>query len=177
MEHFYKNITNWFTFPNLYTEIVKNAEENDKFVEIGVWCGGSLSYFIVESINLNKKIDIYAVDNWPENETFNTFLNNLNDINTYFKILKMNSVDAAKKFKDESLYAVFIDGEHDYDNVKKDIDAWYSKVKPGGYFCGHDYHTEHPGVIKAVDEFITNNNLYEKTKIKFDEKCWIIIKP
>lgn len=51
---------------------------------------------------------------------------------------------------------VFIDAEHTYDEVLADCRAWWSKVKPGGWLCGHDYGNpgEHvKGVVPAVDRF------------------------
>ena len=47
---------------------------------------------------------------------------------------------------------VFIDAAHGYAAVKHDIELWQSKVKPGGWFGGHDYHPKFSGVIKAVNE-------------------------
>ena len=48
---------------------------------------------------------------------------------------------------------VFIDAQHDYESVRRDLVAWNPKVRPGGIFCGHDYNGNHKGVIRAVDEF------------------------
>ena len=64
LEHFYQNLEGWFTFPNLYNILVEHIPQNGKFVEVGVWKGKSLSYFIVENINKNKNITTYAVDTW-----------------------------------------------------------------------------------------------------------------
>lgn len=47
---------------------------------------------------------------------------------------------------------VFIDAAHSYRAVCDDIADWLPKVKPGGWFGGHDYHPKFPGVIRAVDE-------------------------
>jgi hypothetical protein len=83
--------------------------------------------------------------------------------------LKISSLDAVKKFRDESLDFVFIDASHEYEDVKKDIEAWLPKVKPGGILAGHDYHGDEndwfPGVKQAVNESLT----------EFDcsEICWI----
>lgn len=62
------------------------------------------------------------------------------------------SEKAAVEFEDESLDFVFIDGAHDYESVKKDLELWYPKVKVSGVFSGHDYGSI-AGVTKAVDEF------------------------
>ncbi len=47
---------------------------------------------------------------------------------------------------------VFIDGDHRYEGVRKDIDAWYPIVRSGGVIAGHDYTHEFPGVLQAVKE-------------------------
>ena len=49
---------------------------------------------------------------------------------------------------------VYIDAEHSYEGVKRDLGVWFGKVREGGIFSGHDYeHPQFPGVKKAVDEF------------------------
>lgn len=71
------------------------------------------------------------------------------------KVMRMESIAAAAQFKDASLDFVFIDADHSYAGCKADIEAWYPKVKPGGFVSGHDYdNTEYPdfGVKRAVDE-------------------------
>jgi len=66
---------------------------------------------------------------------------------------RMKSETAVKKFEDASLDFVFVDGDHSYNGVKKDIEMWLPKVKPSGWIGGHDYdHPRLPGVKKAVDE-------------------------
>lgn len=47
---------------------------------------------------------------------------------------------------------VFIDAGHSFDAVQQDIRDWLPKVKPGGWFGGHDFHPGFPGVIRAVRE-------------------------
>ena len=44
---------------------------------------------------------------------------------------------------------VFIDADHSYEAVKKDILAWKDRT---GFLCGHDY--GHPGVRQACDELL-----------------------
>jgi len=68
---------------------------------------------------------------------------------------------------------VYIDGNHSYEYVKKDIELYYPKVKSGGVIGGHDFRFKFKGVIKAVVEFSQKNNL------EFDGKYpdWWIIKP
>jgi hypothetical protein len=47
---------------------------------------------------------------------------------------------------------VFIDGDHDYEQVIEDIRNAAKIISPGGLLCGHDYKNM-PGVTLAVDEF------------------------
>jgi len=62
---------------------------------------------------------------------------------------------AVSMFDDNSLDFVYIDANHSYDAVTKDLGMWWHKVKKGGYLCGHDY--PYHEVKKAVDEFCLNN--------------------
>ncbi|MEM4258240.1 MAG: class I SAM-dependent methyltransferase [Candidatus Thermoplasmatota archaeon] len=59
----------------------------------------------------------------------------------------------------ENLDFVYIDGNHLYDYVLKDLELYYPKVKPGGVLCGHDFN--HPDVARAVAEFS------QKKKVSF----------
>lgn len=45
---------------------------------------------------------------------------------------------------------VFIDGSHEYDDVRRDILIWRARLAPGGLLCGHD--RGEPGVRRAIDE-------------------------
>lgn len=65
------------------------------------------------------------------------FLKRTKNIKNIEKIRK-TSVEASKDFADGSLDAVYIDAEHDIDNVRADIRTWKPKVKKGGFVCGHD---------------------------------------
>lgn len=71
-------------------------------------------------------------------------------------VLHMHSADAAKIVPDGSLDFVFIDADHSYEGVKRDITLWRPKLKAGGLLSGHDY--ANPGeklgmeVKRAVDE-------------------------
>jgi hypothetical protein len=54
-------------------------------------------------------------------------------------IWRMTSIEAAPRVPDGSLDFVYIDARHDYESVKEDLEAWCSKVRPGGILAGHDY--------------------------------------
>lgn len=87
---------------------------------------------------------------WAEMES--ECRNRLRQFQDRCEIHKEQSTDAAKKYKDASLDFVFIDAEHTYEALSKDIRAWLPKIKPGGWIGGHDYAPRWRGVIKAVDQ-------------------------
>jgi len=68
-------------------------------------------------------------------------------------IIKTTSVNAAQAAPDEYYSLLYLDGDHSYEGVKSDLDAWYPKVVKGGVIAGHDYKMGHYGVNQAVNEF------------------------
>jgi len=81
-------------------------------------------------------------------------------------VLKGDSEKMAEKVPDGTLDFVFIDADHRYPAVVKDLAAWTPKLKAGGILCGHDIHFE--GVKRAVDELIPN---WEAVGIDHVWKC------
>lgn len=63
-----------------------------------------------------------------------------------------SSQTAHVHFPDEYFDFIYIDGDHEYEGIKADLDNWYPKVKKGGVLAGDDYAPKYPGVIQAVDE-------------------------
>jgi len=180
MNHYCDKISGAFTFPRLYHSAVSHFN-NAKFVEIGCDKGQSFSFLGVETINQNKNIELYAIDTWGDNgiswnssdTIYDTFLENIKPVkqilNDKIKIIRSYSVEASKQFEDQSLDFIFIDACHEYDCVIADLNAWFPKLKSGGWIAGHDYYAGHYGVEKAVNEFF-----YEKMDKLFNQEyCWI----
>ncbi len=71
-------------------------------------------------------------------------------------VRRLRSLDAAASFPDESLDWVYIDADHAYEGVKRDLDAYFRAVRSGGFIAGDDYgHVDRwfgDGVTRAVDE-------------------------
>jgi hypothetical protein len=49
---------------------------------------------------------------------------------------------------------IFIDADHVYESIRRDIAAYLPLVKSGGLFFGHDYDESFPGVQQAVAELL-----------------------
>jgi len=80
------------------------------------------------------------------------------------RIIRTESAAAADQFKDASLDFAFIDADHTYEGVRRDIARWWPKIRPGGLFAGHDYDGPRDrrgiwGVAKAVNEFAAGSGL------------------
>jgi hypothetical protein len=161
----------WFTYPDLYRDVVSEFPSGSKFVEVGVWKGKSAAFMCIEIANSNKNIEFFCVDTWEgsvehkENPElpllYDIFINNMKSIENYYKAVRKPSLEAAKMFEDESLDFVFIDASHEYEDVIQDLKAWYPKVKKGGILAGHDYYPDQPGwggVFKAVTEVFPNRH-------------------
>jgi hypothetical protein len=66
----------------------------------------------------------------------------------------MDSVEASTRFPDRHFDYIYIDAAHDYNNVMRDLRAWYPKIKDGGIFAGHDWWYD--GVRRAVTDFFSD---------------------
>jgi len=65
-----------------------------------------------------------------------------------YTIHRMTSKRAAQKTPDKSFDFVFIDANHSYKSVLRDIRRWTPKTKT--LICGHDYGGPYKGVRRAV---------------------------
>ena len=155
--------------------LAEKAKEHKVIVEFGSHCGRS-----TRALADNTEGTVYAVDPWTgeyfnEGGSFNgilqgsrleDFTKNLKDhIETgrvkYFKgysydfYLPRNDVDF-----------IFIDGDHRYESVLKDIGHAQSLFNgSSGIIAGHDYGNEWVGVKQAVDELFGD-------KVKSLETIW-----
>jgi predicted O-methyltransferase YrrM len=131
----------WEDYPILLQELGMN-----KGVEIGVF-KGKFSYILKK---YNPKLDLIGIDSWSVYGDYKDFKENELEEGAYSQakiraekygitMIKATSMDAVKKFADESLDFVFIDGNHDFEHVVEDVAAWSRKVRKGGIVSGHDF--------------------------------------
>ncbi len=112
---------------------------------------------------------VYAIDHWEGDDDGNKVLRGIYDkenveavfdenMKPYANVVKIRkpSVEATKVVKGE-VDMVFIDGEHTYESVKADIEAWLPITRR--LLCGHDYSNEWPGVVRAVTEAFGSVNV------------------
>jgi len=85
------------------------------------------------------------------------------------KLLRLSSETAASVFKPNHAYfdMVFIDSEHTYFALQKDIAVWTPLIKPYGILSGHDYGGIYWEVTQAVDHLIKDPVIYP------DDHIWM----
>lgn len=135
-------------------------------VEIGVDKGEFSEAF------LSKWNDglFYGVDPWDEKHNYGLFVGEERELDYLeakkrlskfdnCRLLRMTSLTAAMNIIN-SIDFVYIDGNHHYDEVVKDLYLWYEKVKTGGIIAGHDYNGDWMDHVRtAVTEFAYIKNL------------------
>lgn len=127
----------------LYTTAAK-LKGDGVIVEIGSWCGKSITIIATGALKNGFNNKIYSIDPFltskdEPNGKYETFIQNLKKNNLDDKIthLKEKSQIAGQNFN-ENIEFIFIDGFHTYDAVKKDFDLFYPKIVEGGYIAIHD---------------------------------------
>ncbi len=124
--------------------LYEKATQMESIVEIGSWLGRS-TYALLSGC----KGLVYSVDHFKgSNSRYQKLCSVADklDIESMFltnvghfpnlQLKKMDSIEASKTFEPESIDMVFIDGDHNYDQVKGDIEAWRPICKK--LLCGHD---------------------------------------
>ena len=178
----------------------KINKEGSIFCEIGCWLGHSTSIIANRAKFLNGRVICIDTFNGSpgtilenhvkNNDVYNEFKKNMIDLglDNYIDVFNMDSDNAVKFIDDNKIDFLFIDGNHIYEQVKKDIYNYYPKVKDKGIISGHDYEIGfdldingftsidlsqdmskgyHCGVIKAV------NNIFPAFNIVGDRIWWL----
>ncbi|MEE8168973.1 MAG: glycosyltransferase, partial [Phycisphaerae bacterium] len=156
----------WFNYAFFYDKIARK-EGFKRFVELGCWKGHSLRYLARRLRERGGSFELYGVDLWEAAYLREHDPDSCDDPDTLYKIYSTNLTEArvrdlvtdiracswesADQFENGSVDFVYIDADHAYESVVKDIRAWLPKVRRGGVISGHDYFT-YPSVRRAVDE-------------------------
>ena len=83
----------------------------------------------------------------------------LNKFEDNIHLIKGNSNKILTKIDMKKIDYVFLDGGHEYNTVKNDLDCCKEVILGNGVVLCDDYDlTYAPGVKKAIDEFIENNS-------------------
>ena len=128
-------------------------------IEIGSYLGESTVIFakyFKSVVSIDPYVNGYdnndvASYHMPMQQVYEQFLKNTSDYKNIIQIRKMSDV-AVLDFESNSIDFVYIDGNHQYEFVKKDIQNYLPIVKPNGFIAGHDY--KYAAIKKAVTETV-----------------------
>lgn len=161
--------------------IVEKCRKASMVAEVGVLAGKT-----TERILRETRAFVVAVDHWkgvPTDPHQSKIYKNLQQSKRNFaqrcgefypdrlRVMEMGSPRAASILKKErELFdLVFLDADHRYENVLRDIRAWRGLVRSGGILSGHDI--VWPGVRQAVEEELP------KTWMRGSGSIWWAVMP
>ena len=175
IKHFFQDMSKfedpWFTYNPLYKQFADILQDGMVMTELGSWKGQSASLIATELKNANKKgVRFFCIDTWQgtsedehggdkwvkEGKLFEKFQDNLSKVSDYYIPLRMTTEQASHHFPEQSVDICFVDADHSYDGVYKDLELWTPKIKSGGIISGHDYCPQNScwqECKKAVDDF------------------------
>lgn len=157
-----EHVRNTRVVPNR-SSLLSLLPQHGTVAEVGVADG----CFTEQILALNKPAKLHLIDAWamPNHPVYGE--GGYRRITEKFKheiadgtveVHRGYSWDMLETLPDHCLDWVYIDAAHDYDSVRKDLDAARRKTKASGYVAGHDYvrwgrFGTRFGVLEAVNEF------------------------
>ena len=133
----------------------------------------------------NKKLKLFLIDSYIAYDGYSKHRKQ-SDIDSFEKhaherlaeynveFVKKTSMDAVNDFLDNSLDFVYIDANHAFEYVIRDIIEWSKKVRPGGIVAGHDYTNYMYQVKAAVDGWVKAKKI--KPLFLTGNKTWFYVK-
>jgi len=154
--------------PTRYT--IHETISASTIIEIGVFQGNFSTYLLTHL----KPSKLYLIDHWQDGQIVSedgdgNYVETYSGVELYQNVTKKfaekSEVDVMRKsseilddpytFDDQSIDLIYIDGDHSYEVVLKDLKAAIRLLKPGtGWLAGHYFHES--GVKQAVMEFCTD---------------------
>ena len=179
---------------------LKKLGLNNRGAEIGVDTG------VFSTVLISAGFDLFfSIDNWssdildtveedgrpstkPAEDNYRLARQRLSFFGERSKILRKTSEEAAYMFENHYFDFVYLDADHRYEEILKDLHLWYPKIRPGGILAGHDYKDEtiywektnlrsYFGVKRAVDEFFKDRKLEVNITDEPSWKSWYVHKP
>lgn len=163
----------------IFSELIRKTEPAT-IIEVGTWKGASCLKMAAICRDLNLTTKIYCVDTWlgslefwtdlkdtPERDlmlkngypqVYYQFLSNVVNagLQEYIIPVPLPSVTAAQVLAHYNITAdlIYIDGSHEYEDVKADLKNYLPLLSAEGIMFGDDYNW--PFVKKAVDESLVH---------------------
>ncbi len=160
----YKLPEGWFYGEDLkeYRQLIEDVPENGIIAELGCYKGRSLCS--IADIIKRKNLTAYVVDIFTgtdselkEENYRKIFEDNIKRFGIFDRVTIFEGYtdNIVNEIPDGIFDSIFLDADHSYEQVKKDIINWTPKIKKNGKWSGHDY-GNNTGVSKAVNEIFTS---------------------
>ena len=181
-----------FMAPNELEWLAEKAQGRKFVAEVGCWMGRSSKalaehcdgrVLCVDTWKGCAELDHLTPDGAPDNWMYTNWLYytqgsknviacHMPSLHAAERLLRYGMWIGDEFIKMPAFDMVFIDGLHDYENVKADILAWMPCVVDGGILCGHDFH--HPPVRQAYRELFgaEHETLHPDTRMWEVEVHW-----
>ncbi|MEJ2157932.1 MAG: class I SAM-dependent methyltransferase [Desulfobacteraceae bacterium] len=175
------HIQGWLFPPEafiLYSLSLENIDAAGKVLEIGSFMGKS-SYWLAKGAKERNGEKIICIDTFEGSiehqdalkgrSTYVVFEENLRRAGVFDWVMpvRKSSSDAFASFN-EKISLLFIDGSHEYDDVKADLLNWEQRLIKGGIVILHDSAGQWAGPTKAADELIIGRKHTYKDVIRIE---------
>jgi hypothetical protein len=110
---------------------------------------------VVEKVVVNGEIvtdhpmSMYDLVSQNRLDLYGQFQENIQGLSN-IRILRADHADSSAIPDDLVPDMVFVDGNHSYEDTRRDILTWKDRLRPGGLLCGHDAQMD--GVFQALME-------------------------
>lgn len=137
------------------SKLLCNEFPNGVGCEVGVMAGDHAKILLGHG----KPKILYLIDLWEHQPHLDLCKERFEGANVEF--IQEDSATALATFEDDFFDWIYVDADHLYDSVKRDLKAALPKIKNGGILCGHDFKVVRrfgTGVVRAVLEFIQDGH-------------------
>ena len=167
-----KEIDGWLSDAEgkLLYKLAKNVPKGQAIVEIGSWKGKS-TVWLAKGTEAGNKNKVFAIDphcgsrshvSEDEEDTYPTFLVNLSKAGLKNRVvpLVMTSSEAARYWQG-SVGLLWIDGSHEYEDVKHDFLVWTQYLLLDAVVALHDCDKLGPAYV--AQEYLVNSDEFVVT--------------
>lgn len=171
-------VQGWHSEHPIFEQLIE-AVRPSLIIEVGTYLGASAIRMATVARRLNLSCQIICIDTWLGSEEFyyfgaehpafdlymergyprayDRFVSNViqSGVQEMITTIPLPSRQAARILQREGMVAdlVYLDGAHDYDEVRDDLLEYWPLTRPGGVLFGDDYTVAGlPGVKRAVDD-------------------------
>lgn len=160
-----KTLSGWMADAELEW-LAGQAETHERIIEIGSLAGRS-----TRALAAHTAGKVFAVDLWgdyvrpvpsmgepiPERmtaeENFRLFKKNMGGF-LFNKVIPIMANHRDLEWLTINPDMVFLDGDHRYEGIRRDIETWRKLIVDGGLLCGHDAAPYWPDVSRAVQDVL-----------------------